>query len=183
MYSASFACDGHLGCLWSFATPVMLCTNASLHYVCVSLEMFQKIHMDGSETAYPRSAKREAALARLSSLWKHLTEMVGKRGWFLLAYGILPCLLVLTTSLIAHHLGSSLPRRALRGILWMPIHRGWWPSNNTRHISAISRFPSKFKSKVSLTLQVSSHYEYLSQREHKLSTVDIQQHTVHMPSG
>lgn len=73
MYSVSFACDGHLGCLLSFATPVMLCTNASLHCVCVSLETFQKIHMDGSETAYPSSAEREAVLARLSSLWKHLT--------------------------------------------------------------------------------------------------------------
>lgn len=104
MDSASFACDGHLGCLRSFATPVMLCTNASLHYVCVcvSLEMFQKIHMDGSETAYPRSAEREAALARLSSLWKHPTETVGERMISLgLRYSALPpC---------SHHLPNSSP--------------------------------------------------------------------------
>lgn len=153
MYSASFACDRHLGCLLSFATPVMLCTNASLHYVCVSLETSQKIHMDGSETAHPSSTEREAMLPRLSSLWKHLTETVWKRGWFLLAHGILPYLLVLTASPIAHHLGSSLPRSALRGTFWMPtrtFHQGWWPSNNARRISAISRLPNKFKSKVSL---------------------------------
>lgn len=170
---------GHLPCQWCFVQMPVCIT-------CVCLWRHSKKYIWMAQTAHPRSAERGAALARLSSLWKHLTETVGKRGWFLLARGILPCLLVLTTSPIALHLGSSLPRRALQGTLWMPtrtFHRGWWPSNNARCISAISRFPSKFKSKVSLTLQMSSQYEYLSQTEHRLSTVDIQQHAVHTPSG
>lgn len=78
MYSASSACDGHLGCLLSFATPVMLCTNASLHYACMSLEKFQKIQMDGSEIAYPSGAERERGYASQTFITgtKHLMETV-----------------------------------------------------------------------------------------------------------
>jgi hypothetical protein len=99
MYWASFACDGHLGCRPSFATPVMHWTYAELHYVCVSLEKFQKLQMGVSENAYPRSTEREAVLARLSSPWQNPSHKNSvKGGRFLLACGTSPCCQGFTTS-------------------------------------------------------------------------------------
>lgn len=108
MYSASFACDGHLGCLLSSATPAMPCTNANLHYVYVSLEKFQEIQMDGSDTACPSSAEREAVLARLSSQWQNAWQEQCERedgfSWLMVT---LPCLLVFTASPNSLPLGSK----------------------------------------------------------------------------